>query len=223
MQIGDIRDMLSNGVEPGTVSPSTSHRSSSSSGGGDIASYMREALAGSSGSSGLSGYEAMKAGLLANEPGGHSQSNDESQTQDEAPPEQAVDQFFTPTGPEFEDAPLADPPTSIDVANAGIEDLRLAVEERDSYILYVLQRLRNAESRSLVSNNWAHLETVPTELRVHWKCSKSSCNRLCARPKSNCRCNAQNWGAKSRASGFSTSRCRRNANGPSESRRPRRW
>lgn len=159
MQIGDIRDMLANGVEP---SSSPSENRSSSSGGGDIAAYMREAMGGS-GSNGLSGYEAMKAGLLANEPGGESEP---VAAREEMPaPVQAVDQFFTPTGPEFEDTPLADPPASIDVANAGIEDLRQAVEERDSYILYVLQRLRNAESRHHVPNNWAVLETMPAELR----------------------------------------------------------
>lgn len=165
MQIAEIRDMLAGGasVDPGTYGGAASN-DRSSSGGSDIARYMQEAMGGGSGASGLSGYEAMKAGLMANEPGAPPPVSEATQ-ESEFQPEQMA-QAFVPSGPEYEETPLAEPPASIDVANASIEDMRHAVEERDSYILYILQRLRNAESRHHVPNNWAVLESMPAELRV---------------------------------------------------------
>jgi hypothetical protein len=163
MQIGDIRDMLSSGATVDTGSHHSSDSRSSSSGGSDIARYMRDAMSGgNSSSSGLSGYEAMKAGLLGDEAPAEPEPQQQASSQRQ---EIAAEQYIAPTGPEYEDTPLADPPALIDVANASAEDLRQAVEERDSYILYVLQRLRNAESRHYVPNNWAMLESMPAELR----------------------------------------------------------
>jgi hypothetical protein len=61
---------------------------------------------------------------------------------------------------------LDDPPTPIDPANATTEELQEACTSRDSYIAYLLQRLRKIESLGHVPNSWAGLENVPDELRT---------------------------------------------------------
>jgi hypothetical protein len=62
--------------------------------------------------------------------------------------------------------PLSDPPPPIDFAHATPEDLGQACEARDSYITYLLHRLRQIESRGYVPNSWAGLENAPEELRT---------------------------------------------------------
>lgn len=62
--------------------------------------------------------------------------------------------------------PLSDPPEPIDQTAATPEELARACEVRDSYIVYLLQRLRQIESLGHVPNSWASLENVPGELRA---------------------------------------------------------
>jgi hypothetical protein len=62
--------------------------------------------------------------------------------------------------------PLQDPPEPIDRATATAEELAGACEIRDSYIVYLLQRLRQIESRGHVPNSWADVADVPDEMRV---------------------------------------------------------
>jgi len=62
--------------------------------------------------------------------------------------------------------PLSEPPEPIDVTAATPEELARACEVRDSYIVYLLQRLRQIESLGHVPNSWAGLENVPGELRA---------------------------------------------------------
>ena len=61
--------------------------------------------------------------------------------------------------------PLSDPPPPIEVAQATPEELGQACEVRDSYITYLLQRLRQIESLGHVPHSWAGLENAPEELR----------------------------------------------------------
>jgi hypothetical protein len=79
-----------------------------------------------------------------------------------------VDSAFTPA-PTASDAalpPLRDPPDEVNFANATRDELALACQSRDSYILYLLERLRQASSRGHVPNSWADLADMPGELRV---------------------------------------------------------
>jgi hypothetical protein len=61
--------------------------------------------------------------------------------------------------------PLQEAPEAIDSVNASQTELAAACERRDSYIIYLLQRLRQVESRGYVPNSWAGLENMPAELR----------------------------------------------------------
>ena len=61
---------------------------------------------------------------------------------------------------------LDDPPASIDANTATTEELRDACNSRDTYIAYLLQRLKKIESLGHVPNSWAGLENVPDDLRA---------------------------------------------------------
>jgi chromosome segregation ATPase len=61
---------------------------------------------------------------------------------------------------------LEDPPAPVDLAQASPEQLSSACEARDTYILYLLHRLRQIESLGHVPNSWAGLENAPEELRA---------------------------------------------------------
>jgi hypothetical protein len=113
---------------------------------------------------GLSSYEAFKAGLMdtdddgsADEP--HSPA-DGSSTATEAANEPAPFQCPPPV-----EVPAVDPPDAVDFATATLDDLRGAVDERDSYIAYLIRRLRAAESVTRPAGNWSNLESVPDEFR----------------------------------------------------------
>jgi hypothetical protein len=61
--------------------------------------------------------------------------------------------------------PLEEPPAPVDFAQASPEHLVAACEARDTYVVYLLHRLRQIESLGHVPNSWAGLENAPAELR----------------------------------------------------------
>ena len=85
---------------------------------------------------------------------------------------------------------LDDPPASIDANTATTEELRDACNSRDTYIAYLLQRLKKIESLGHVPNSWAGLENVPDDLRRGSMHSSTACRKRPAWPRSNSRCNA---------------------------------
>jgi hypothetical protein len=145
MQIQELRDLLVQG------SPGVGHHGESS--------YERhQASEGEANSDAaeVSGWEALKAGLLAQ--GSESHSADHSQqTQHHSAP--AYD------GPDpFDGIPLHAPET-IELESASREELRSAVLVRDEFIAELLRRLRSVEGRTRPNEDWKSLETVPDELR----------------------------------------------------------
>jgi hypothetical protein len=62
--------------------------------------------------------------------------------------------------------PLEDPPTPFDLAQATPEELGEACVTRDSYIAYLIRRLKQIESLGHVPHSWAGLENVPEETKV---------------------------------------------------------
>jgi len=62
--------------------------------------------------------------------------------------------------------PLADAPEPVDAQNATREELAQACETRDTYVVYLLQRLRRIESLGHVPNSWAGLENLPDQLHA---------------------------------------------------------
>jgi hypothetical protein len=109
----------------------------------------------------LSGYEALKANLLADSPEGSD--DDEGAPQPSARSPAAADK---PPEPQDEPPP-ADPPEPLDVAAADIDQLRDAVEKRDSYITWLIHRFRAAELRRQIPGDWSELQDVPDEMRRH--------------------------------------------------------
>ncbi len=165
MQLGELRDLVSgqgSTLLSGSERGGYSDRSTSSSRNGEREKRTEKTESKASGS-GSSAYEALKAGLLANDLAVEETSEEaENESQSSTP----AASLPVPTGPEYEESPLDDPPPAIDLEHASAEELRKAVEERDTYIMYVLGRLRNAESRHHVPNNWKVLETMPEALQT---------------------------------------------------------
>jgi hypothetical protein len=104
--------------------------------------------------SGLSAWEALKAGLLGQNPpaeGAHSGHDQQGGGSDSGPDP-------------FDGEPLVAPLT-VDVESANTDELRRAVTARDEFIAELLRRFRSAESRSRPTDDWKSLESVPEELR----------------------------------------------------------
>lgn len=154
-QLGALRDLIASRVSD--AAPMASSQQS-----GTLSEFMAQAApAGSDraadaseqdGSSGTDSrsYEAMKSSLLETEA-----------TTSQSPTSQAE-------GPDAliaEDIEPVDPPQSIDLTTADLEQLQEAIESRDSYIGYLIRRLRASESQSVPTGDWKNLENVPQELR----------------------------------------------------------
>jgi len=67
--------------------------------------------------------------------------------------------------PKQEEITPVDPPAKIELEAAGIEDLRKAVEERDTYISFLIKKLRAAEMCNQESVDWEALNNAPEDLR----------------------------------------------------------
>jgi hypothetical protein len=77
-----------------------------------------------------------------------------------SPPAAAPAPVFT-----IELPPLQEAPEAVDANTATREELAKACEARDTYVVYLLQRLRQIESMGHVPNSWAGLENLPDQLR----------------------------------------------------------
>lgn len=104
--------------------------------------------------SGHAAWEALKAGLLGQNPPAGDTSADA--TQSPAP---------EPTGPNPFDGEPLDVPDAVDLDFAAADELRKAVIARDDFIADLLRRLRSAESRSRPTDGWKSLESAPEELK----------------------------------------------------------
>jgi len=179
MQVSELRDLVADGAttRPAVtefVQPAAQEEIKDAQ--PPAESAARREPAGSQ-NSGLSSYEAFKAGLL-----------DGGASEPASPPPAAE---FTPD-PEPDDAtsgggpahsaettsessesgresppeiPVVEPPAPIDLDSATPEELRAAVDSRDSYIVYLNRRLRATETSTRLAGNWSELEGVPDELR----------------------------------------------------------
>jgi hypothetical protein len=112
----------------------------------------------------FSSYEAFKAGLLdagvSEAPADEPPSAADAAPFDE-PKQEPKTREYRPV-----EIPAVDPPTTVDLAAATLDDLRVAVDERDSYIAYLIRRLRAAEAPHRPAGNWSDLDGVPDELRT---------------------------------------------------------
>lgn len=168
MQMGELRDLMLDG-NGGSIAKGTNIPPLAKGGAGGVTPSALPStepppagpddtisLAPSDGESGMSLYEQFKAGLSSDAPA-------------ESPPEQtppvAVEENPTPPAPPVEtDVPEVDPPEAIELDSAEPDELRAAIDERDGYITYLLQRMRTREVASWPSGEWKDLEGVPEEL-----------------------------------------------------------
>jgi hypothetical protein len=103
----------------------------------------------------VNAYEAMKAQLLDHEP---EPKQTAAASNPAAPVGAAPSQLVEEVTP-------VDAPATLDLEAAGVEDLRKAVEQRDTYISYLLRKLRAAEMCNQNSIDWEALNNAPEDLR----------------------------------------------------------
>lgn len=105
--------------------------------------------------SGMTAWEALKAGLLGQSPPA------DATTASQAREAQAS----VPDGPDPFDGEPLDPPAPVDFEFADADELRRALIVRDDFIAELLRRFRSAESRTRATDEWKSLEAVPETLR----------------------------------------------------------
>lgn len=113
--------------------------------------------------SGVSGWEALKAGLLAQNPPTDGVSEEQHASYGN-PQGEDYARTTHESGPDPFNEPL-NIPAAIEVDSAGIINLRSAVIERDEFIAELLRRLRIVEGRTRPSDTWKGLESTPEDLR----------------------------------------------------------
>lgn len=144
----ELRDLVTNQNGAGGITTSASHRSLGSDG---------------SVTSGLSGYEALKASMF-------SEDADETPVFGGQSSEETVASFATEESEavinvELPEPEPIDPPEAIDLETSDLGVLRQAVEVRDTYIGYLISKLKASESRAGMKVDWEALDNAPEELR----------------------------------------------------------
>lgn len=129
-------------------------------GGGGISS----AAGSGAGDTGLSGYEALKASMMTDDP--HAAPTESSQEEPAADAVAASPEASFEPQEELPEPDQVDAPVAIDVSSADMDALKDAVESRDQYIAYLIQKVRVAESRTGLSVNWEALNDAPEELQT---------------------------------------------------------
>ncbi len=154
--VTELRDLVANELARGGFGGSAGYPGAPHHQGDGGAGHGR--TSGAPTASGLTGYEAMKAGLLAED------SNVEPTLAD-AGTQQAPAVVSAPPPPEEVFIPLADAPEPVDFENADADALKDAITKRESYISYLIGRLRSLQSRRHTPINWAELNAAPEELK----------------------------------------------------------
>lgn len=165
MQVVELRDLIVARLDSAAPSfPSAAVVESIAAAAGNRAKAAAQAARSKQGGNGLSSYEAFKAGLLDTDDTGEP-FDVESMAADV--PSEVVESNaeHQPHIREPVEIPAVDPPVPVDFDAATPDDLRAAVDVRDSYIAYLIRRLRAAESSQKLAGSWSELEGVPDELR----------------------------------------------------------
>lgn len=174
MQIGELRDLITQNMSGGGFAGSGGHgEGAGKTGFAALPDRGRSAPARSGGDSGSApaGWEKMKAELLglsgdesssgADRAGpSAAEAGDSGEQGDEAPRHARADHASLLEG----DVEPLDPPPAVDLETADVETLRAALLARDDYIANVAKRLRVAQSRFPLPNDWAELAAAPADL-----------------------------------------------------------
>jgi hypothetical protein len=165
MQVTELRDLIVDRLHNGSLSfAATADSESIPSGAAERPKKAAKAGGPQENGDGLSSYEAFKAGLLdTDDP---EAAHEEKSPQAEAPAQTVeLKKEQKPRETQPVEIPAADPPAAVDFDAATPDDLRAAVDERDSYIAYLIRRLRAAEATQKLAGSWSDLDGVPDELR----------------------------------------------------------
>lgn len=151
-QISELRDLMDGRGTPGRpLIPSAPHyERQSSADEEEIRSTENEAIEGPAENS-ADGYEAMKAAILG--------------ADDESPPAKLESYSSVEIQDELQKIEPIDPPQDVDLSAADLDELRRAVEERDSYIGWLIKRLRVFESCRRLPESWEALNNAPEEMQ----------------------------------------------------------
>lgn len=153
IQLTEMRDLMVGNLAPGSFSGQPSRNVQNSTQEDDPQEPAEELYTKleSSDDDQPGSYESLKTSLL----------QDEQTSEDDVEAETENDDRD-----ESEEAPPLDPPPPIDIVTAAVETLQQAVESRDAYISYLIQKLRRVESSSRrVPDDWDSIGSVPEELR----------------------------------------------------------
>ena len=144
----EIRDIVTNNGSAGGLTTSTSQQTHG---------------AGDSETSGLSGYEALKASMFLED--GRETPATGAETSEETDASSATEESEPVVHVELPEPESINPPEAIDLESSDLDLLRLAVEERDTYIGYLISKLKSSESRADLKVDWAALNDAPEELQ----------------------------------------------------------
>ncbi|MCH7689185.1 MAG: hypothetical protein IH899_21345 [Planctomycetes bacterium] len=144
----ELRDLVTNQNGAGGFTTSASQQTLGSDG---------------SGTSGLSGYEALKASMLSEDADQTHRAG--GQSSEETAASIATEESEPVIHVELPEPESVDPPEAIDLETSDLDVLRQAVEVRDTFIGYLISKLKASESRAGLHVDWAALETAPEELR----------------------------------------------------------
>jgi len=164
IQITDLRDLVAGRVLDGGggFSHTDSVRGDQPMSADDSGRTTQSEPAATPADSKPTGYEALKASLLAAEGGEPEASHAIDGT---ASPEPADDLSAIAMDAVMAEVAQEDPPQPIDLEHADSDAISTAINDRDAYIAYLIRELRVAESDLLVPPDWEALDQVPEELR----------------------------------------------------------
>lgn len=172
MQLGELRDMMQGGLQfsahpmngqpaagapsAGSAPPEKDEPSPSTAPEGDLSE--------------LSIYEQFKRGLdLSDAPAPPPKPQFAESQPAEEPASAAAGESESevePPPPPLAQIPSVEPPEPVDFETADEQALRDAVDQRDSFIVYLLKRLRTHETVARPNGDWRALEDKPGELAV---------------------------------------------------------
>lgn len=159
-QVGELKEL----VASGTASPATSHTS------GHAVSKVAARTAAKADSTSApfdSGWEAIKAAMMAGEPLGDLTAPQNSQPPAAEPTsaQAIVAQRGHGASAVFElPPPIPDPPPFVDTDQTSIDELRDAVQSRDEFISMLIRRMVSQDQSTRIPD-WEQLNQAPTELR----------------------------------------------------------
>jgi hypothetical protein len=170
VQVTELRDLVANGLPAGGFAGAGGGGAPAGGGQAQRGGGGADAGRGGSGGSGFSGWEALKAGLMKSDGGSAPPVHSQAASAAAAAAASGAAPAESRSQPEEESVVInieeVPPPEPIDVAAAGVDALRAAVERRDEYVTYLTRKLRLANGRQIRIPDWESLNNAPEDLKA---------------------------------------------------------